>query len=517
MIGGRFRVIRLLGHGGMGRVYLAQDEALGREVAVKVLKEEINDDEARGRFRREGQAIARLRHRHIVNVFDVGEHEGHPFLVMRYVKGETLEDILRKKTPLTLVRKLELVDALCDGLAHAHEAGIVHRDIKPGNLLVEESGTLKIVDFGIACLDDAQKLTRVGAKPGTYNYMSPEQHTGCAVDHRSDIFAVGAVAYELLTGEQAFPGALPAVMFRIVQTDPPPMQSFVDDLDPELSRIVSKALAKDPDQRYQDLASLRQELASVRGQLVRNQAKRPGHPQDRDDGRAQPGVTEPVEPVVAIDAAANQAFESFGVPAYPGCKYLGELAVSGANDDHRIELSLTAVASSRSPAVLVDFYRHRLPGWTFEPKEEGGRWSTPKDAPEAELSIFGVAELRMTMERSRALMRAASLNSSSSRVCRHQSRSTEWLPNARLASRPSSTVTVIAHSSMRSVPTRSRPTIVVRAISWQEPGRPASRRNATSASVRFATASPIAHTSAANEPWSSRRRTRVPALSGSGQ
>ena len=369
VIDGRFRVIRQLGQGGMGRVYLAQDESLGREVAVKVLKEEINDEETRGRFRREGQAVARLRHRHIVSVLDVGEHEGHPFLVMRYVRGETLEDILRSKTALTLVRKLELLDALCDGLAHAHRAGIVHRDIKPGNLIVEDSGTLMIVDFGIAKFDDAQHLTRMGVRPGTYNYMSPEQHMGHKIDQRSDIFAVGAVAHELFTGEQAFPGTLPAVMFRIVKVDPSPVHSLVEGLDPELSGIVSKALAKAPDERYQDLASMRQELATVRRRLAGGPAKPPETPPRGDAGRTkldvpeaqEPGPPKPElpkpdppkpDPKVAV-AAAQQAFEQFGVPAHPGCQVLG-LALDFGGERRSARLVLAQCARFKAGASRAD-------------------------------------------------------------------------------------------------------------------------------------------------------------------
>lgn len=250
-------------------MFLARDPDLDRQIAIKLVKDDLTDDpELRERFAREARSAARLRHPNIITVFDIGDVEGRPFIAMEYIPGESLADVIRRGAFVDLARALGWMESLCAGLSHAHRSGIVHRDIKPGNLMVDAEGTLKIVDFGIARLGDSQ-LTREGMLVGTANYMAPEQLLGAGTDFRADIFAVGAVCYELLTLQRAFPGTITDGLFtRICHEPPPPIEQYRPDLDRAVVDIVNRALEKDPAQRYQDLAMMAQHLARVRAGLV---------------------------------------------------------------------------------------------------------------------------------------------------------------------------------------------------------------------------------------------------------
>jgi serine/threonine protein kinase len=197
----RYEIKCPIGGGGMGTLYLARDTnpTTERLVALKLLRANLDSGDLRARFAREAQSLARLNHPNIVNIYDSGEYRGAPFIVMEYVRGETLAEKVRRRAPLSLAQKLKWLAELCSGLAHAHEAGVIHRDIKPANLMVDQHGHLKVVDFGIARV--AESLTRVGVQMtqlnvqvGTPGYMSPEQIVGGDIDPRSDLFAVGAVA-----------------------------------------------------------------------------------------------------------------------------------------------------------------------------------------------------------------------------------------------------------------------------------------------------------------------------------
>jgi serine/threonine protein kinase len=265
---GRYQVIRRLGAGGMGAVYLARDPDLDRQLAIKLVKDDLSDDpELRERFTREARSAARLRHHNIITVFDIGEYEGRPFIAMEFIPGESLADVIRRGEVVETGRALGWMESLAAGLAHAHKSGIVHRDIKPGNLMVDPEGTLKIVDFGIARLGESN-LTREGMLVGTANYMAPEQLLGSGADFRSDIFAVGAVCYELLTLRRAFPGTISDGLFtRICHEQPPALAELRPDLDGAVIDIVNRALEKDPVRRYQDLAVMAQHVARVRSAL----------------------------------------------------------------------------------------------------------------------------------------------------------------------------------------------------------------------------------------------------------
>ncbi|MBI2835029.1 MAG: protein kinase [Acidobacteria bacterium] len=266
---GRYQVLERLGRGGMGALFLARDPAIDRLVAIKVLRDDSRD--IRERFAREARSAGRLHHPNIVTIFDVGEHEGIPFIAMEYIPGETLGQIIQRRAVIPLDDKLKMMEELCAGLAYAHRAGIVHRDVKPANLIVDAEGVLKILDFGIARVVNSS-MTRIGTLVGTVNYMSPEQTAGMPADARSDVFAVGAVLYELLTYRQAFPGSLEdGVLQRIAQNDPPPLRLLAPQLAP-IDPIVSRALAKEMSMRYQDMGAMRGEIGLVRRQLARGAA-----------------------------------------------------------------------------------------------------------------------------------------------------------------------------------------------------------------------------------------------------
>ena len=280
----------------MGSLYLALDPAIDRLVALKVLR--VDSEEMRTRFLREARSAGRLQHAHIVTVHDVGEHDGQPFIAMEYVRGETLAELIRRRAPLALAKKLLLLEQLCDGLDYAHKAGLVHRDIKPANLIVAlETGALKILDFGIARGAGDSSLTEVGTMIGTPNYMSPEQASGGVVDYRSDIFSVGSVAYEVLSYCQAFPGKeWQVVLPAILEKSPEPLTEIDKGLDPRLDVVVGTALARDPAARYPELAAFGRELRKIRRELQ-------PHPDDETVGLP---ASRPVTPV-AESAARRPA------------------------------------------------------------------------------------------------------------------------------------------------------------------------------------------------------------------
>ena len=266
---GRYEVVDRLGRGGMGVVYLASDPALGRTVAIKMLTED--NDELRERFAREARSAAALKHANIVTIYDVGEDAGRPFIAMEYLDGETMAEMINRRAPVALGRKLELMKELCAGLGYAHRNGIIHRDIKPANLMITAEGALKILDFGIARVRaDATGggLTRVGMLMGTPHYMSPEQAEGLPVDDRSDIFSVGLVLYEILASVRAFPGDMPHVVLHdVLKNEPRPLREICPDIDSELEGMVAKALAKKPADRYQTLSELARDLRRIQARL----------------------------------------------------------------------------------------------------------------------------------------------------------------------------------------------------------------------------------------------------------
>ncbi|MFW9816853.1 MAG: protein kinase [Candidatus Thorarchaeota archaeon] len=258
-----YRILEKIGAGGMGEVYLAEDTKLNRRIALKFMPSHLaSDKELRIRFTREAQAAAKLDHPNIVPVHEVGEYEGRPYIAMAHIEGESLRDVI-KKGKLSISESVALTMQICDGLQKAHEAGIVHRDIKPGNIIVDGASRARILDFGLATVTGDDKLTKTGSTLGTVGYMSPEQIGGKTVDKRSDIFSVGVILYEMITGRRPFAGDNDAAVLKaITESAPEPLARFKSGVTGELQRIVSKSLAKDPSVRYQSsdglLADLRQ-------------------------------------------------------------------------------------------------------------------------------------------------------------------------------------------------------------------------------------------------------------------
>ena len=261
---GRYRIIRHLARGGMAEVYLAEDVLLSRTVALKVLFPELAQDEAFvERFRREARAAASLNHHNIVSVYDFGEDEGSWFIVMEYVDGETLRHIIRGDGPMEPARAAEIGAEVAAALAAAHARGIVHRDVKPANVLIAAStGTVKVTDFGIARAANArQGLTMPGTVLGTATYLSPEQAQGAAVDHRTDLYSLGMVLYEMLAGRPPFTGDTPvAIAYRHLKEQAPPPSTHNPRVPPALDAIVMKAMAKDPAARQASAEELRTQL-----------------------------------------------------------------------------------------------------------------------------------------------------------------------------------------------------------------------------------------------------------------
>jgi eukaryotic-like serine/threonine-protein kinase len=263
---GRYEVLRLLGRGGMGEVHLARDPLLDRNVAVKLLGRELDDEASHRRLVREARAAGRLRHPNIVTIFDAGQHDGRSYIAMEYVPGETLRNLIRRRASLPLQRKLELIEGACAGLAHAHQAGVVHLDIKPDNLMLDESGVLKVLDFGIARVLQGETLaTRQLA--GTLCYMSPEQLQGGALDRRSDVFSLGCASFELLTYASAYTGSAQLIVTRITSGPVPRLLDVCPELDPRLDAIVGRAMALDPADRYDNLDDLQTVLARLRAEI----------------------------------------------------------------------------------------------------------------------------------------------------------------------------------------------------------------------------------------------------------
>jgi serine/threonine protein kinase len=297
---GRYHVIERIGRGGMGVVYRARDEAVGREVALKVLMADVEDDpDIRTRFYREAEAAARLSHPNIITIFDVGEDGERFYIVMELLRGATLKDFLKQGEGAGIERKLDLMIQLCAGLGAAHNASICHRDIKPGNIFVRADGILKILDFGVARLASSS-MTAAGFIVGTPDYMSPEQARGADIDGRSDIFSLGGVFYYMLTGRKPFPANdLPTLFHQIQSEDAPPLVGV--GAPPELTTAIMKALSKKREKRYQTCSDLMADLDLVRRKYSLDARRMTA------DGRTVPEGTASVPAALPIATAATRS------------------------------------------------------------------------------------------------------------------------------------------------------------------------------------------------------------------
>src|SRR6478752_7437635 len=271
----RYELEELVGTGGMSSVYRAHDRLLDRKVALKVLHEQYADDEDYvERFRREARAVAALSHPNIVTVIDRGEHGGRQFIVFEYVAGENLKQLIARRGPAPVTTALELGIQMARALSFAHQQGLVHRDVKPQNVLLNGEGEAKVTDFGIArSLDVQHGMTQTGTVLGTSDYIAPEQAQGQRVDEQTDVYSLGVVLYELLTNEVPFPGEnFVAVAMRHINEEPPSIRDKRPDVPPRVDEAIRHAMAKDPQARFQTMgdfcAELETCLAEVEGTQV---------------------------------------------------------------------------------------------------------------------------------------------------------------------------------------------------------------------------------------------------------
>ena len=270
VLAGRYALQGLVGQGGMADVELAHDQVLDRQVAVKILHSRYADDPGfRERFKREARAAASLNHANMVAVYDTGEEDGRPFIVMEYVAGRSLREVLRREGVLPL-RAAEITGAAALALHYAHERGLVHRDVKPANIMISNEGQVKVTDFGIARAVNSETVTQTAAVFGTAAYIAPEQAQGLDVDARTDVYSLGVVLYELLTGRQPFTAdSAVALAYKHVSEDPVRPRDVNPEISPTLEAVVLKAMAKNPANRYQTAREFSEDIArAVRGERV---------------------------------------------------------------------------------------------------------------------------------------------------------------------------------------------------------------------------------------------------------
>jgi len=271
-----YRIIEELGRGGMGEVYLAHDTELDREVALKFLSRQFTqDEEAKKRFKREAKAAAALNHPNIITVHEIGEYEGPAketagkqlYIAMEYVKGHTLRDWITSE-PHEINDIVEIAAQICNGLKKAHESGIVHRDLMPENILIDTDGRVRIVDFGLAKLKSASRLTSVSSTLGTLYYMSPEQLQGSDVDHRADIWSLGIIFYEMLTQKNPFESEYEAALvYAVLNETPEQVSKYREGASDEIQNIVDLCLEKDNESRYQQIEEVLEELSAIQSDV----------------------------------------------------------------------------------------------------------------------------------------------------------------------------------------------------------------------------------------------------------
>jgi serine/threonine-protein kinase len=260
---GKYEVSEQIGVGGFGAVYRGRDPFIKRTVAIKTCQ--VNDDEIKHRFFREAELAGNLHHRNITTIYDFGVENGIPYIVQEFLTGEDLDKKIKRADPIPIARKIEILMAIAEGLGYAHSASIIHRDVKPANVRILEDGTVKVMDFGIAkSLQTESNLTQTGITLGTSAYLAPEQIRGEAIDRRTDIFAMGVLAYELIAYRKPFRGEhLSTILYKILNESPEPLERIALDAPPALVAVVNRAIAKNPADRYPSMEDLRRDLQAV--------------------------------------------------------------------------------------------------------------------------------------------------------------------------------------------------------------------------------------------------------------
>src|SRR5688572_27159094 len=280
---GKYEITGKIGAGGFGAVYRGRDPYIKRTVAIKTCQ--LNDEEIKSRFFREAELAGNLHHRHITTIYDFGVENGIPFIVQEFLSGEDLDKQIKRGDPVPMLRKVEILVAIADGLAYAHAAGIIHRDIKPANVRILDDGSVKIMDFGIAkSLQTESNLTQTGITLGTSAYLAPEQIRGEPVDRRTDIFSLGILAYELLTYRKPFRGEhLSTVLYKILNETPERIEDLSPDAPASLVAAVTKAMAKQREDRYESMDALKQDLFNVQREVSGNSGSYPTAALPADD------------------------------------------------------------------------------------------------------------------------------------------------------------------------------------------------------------------------------------------
>ena len=317
---GRYEIIDELGQGAMGIVYKAKDPLIDRTLAIKTISLNLaldEKDEYEARFYQEAKAAGRLSHPNIVTVYDVGKSGDVAYIAMEFLEGRELRDVLKDNKRLPVSQVLDIIIQVASGLDYAHEHGIVHRDVKPSNIMVMREGVVKITDFGIARMASATVQTQVGVVLGTPKYMSPEQVLGKTIDHRADIFSLGVMLYEMLAGQAPFIGdTISAVMYQTMNTVPPPPSALNPDVPDMLNFIVAKALAKGVDERYQNAKKLADDLRACRDALPRSGTKGVAPATNAPTLSATSAAKQTVADVEKTNPAVNRGlsnnFDSFG-------------------------------------------------------------------------------------------------------------------------------------------------------------------------------------------------------------
>ena len=264
-INDRYEIIKSIGEGGMANVYLAYDTILDRNVAIKVLRGDLaNDEKFVRRFQREALSASSLSHPNIVAMYDVGEDDGLYYIVMEYVEGKTLKQLLKKRGSLTLSEAIDIMLQLTDGMAHAHDSYIVHRDLKPQNIMIQDDGQIKITDFGIAMALNSTQLTQTNSVMGSVHYLPPEQAAGKGTTIKSDIYSMGIIFYELLTGELPFKGdSAVEIALKQMKEPLPDVHKLNNDIPQSIENIILKSTAKNPKNRYDDAKSMHNDLLTA--------------------------------------------------------------------------------------------------------------------------------------------------------------------------------------------------------------------------------------------------------------
>ena len=271
ILGNRYRLIELIGEGGMALVYQAEDSLLCRTVAVKILRPQYaNDSDFVERFRREARAAASLAHPSVVNIFDVGQEDGMDYIVMEYIPGDNLKNIIKQEAPLAVERALEITRQIASALNHAHQRNIIHRDIKPHNILITPDGQVKVTDFGIARAISASSFTQTGMVVGSVHYASPEQVRGGLVGPQSDLYSLGCVLYEMFTGQVPFTGDTSiAIALQHLQGNAVPVRQLRPEVPPEVAALVEKTMAVEPSDRYPTALAMLKEIAVAQFKVQR--------------------------------------------------------------------------------------------------------------------------------------------------------------------------------------------------------------------------------------------------------